>query len=62
MSEEKVKKDVALVEHPVSAEQKAELRREGLKIIDVRQKDNVNPARVAKTIMKPKADKAKSDK
>lgn len=59
MSEKKeVVKNVALVEHPVTKEQKLELRKEGLVIIDVRQKDNVNPARVAKTIMKPKSEKA----
>ena len=54
MSEKKIKRNVALVEHPVSLEQKMELRREGLVIIDVRQKENVNPERVAKTVMKPK--------
>ena len=49
-----IEKDIVLVEHPVSLEEKAKFRREGLRVIDVRQKDNVNPDRVKKTVMKDK--------
>jgi rhodanese-related sulfurtransferase len=54
MEKKEVKQNVALVEHPVSLEQKMDLRKEGLVIIDVRQKENVDPDRIKKTIMKPK--------
>ena len=47
-----MKKDIVLVEHPVSIELKKELRKDGFRIIDVKQIDNIDYKRVAKTIMK----------
>jgi hypothetical protein len=55
MTEKKeAKKNVVLMEHPVSLDEKMDIRRQGYVIIDVRQKENVNPDRIVKTIMKPK--------